>query len=64
VIRFLKRLWSHRRGSRESYTVEAKRETAKGLKANGASYREIGRAMGISPSYAHKLVNPKDTLKK
>jgi len=37
--------------------VEIKREKAKAMKAGGYSYREIGGALGVSPSYAHKLVN-------
>ena len=37
--------------------VEIKREKAKAMRAAGYSYREIGRALGVSPSYAHKLVN-------
>ncbi len=37
--------------------AEAKREKAKAMHAGGHSYREIGRTLGVSPSYAHKLVN-------
>ena len=37
--------------------VEIKREKAKAMRAAGYSYREIGCALGVSPSYAHKLVN-------
>ncbi len=37
--------------------MEAKREKAKAVKAGGYSYREIGHALGVSPSDAHKLVN-------
>ena len=37
--------------------VEAKREKAKAMKASGYTYREIGRALVISPAYAYKLVN-------
>ena len=44
-----------RRGKRTP--VEMKREKAKAMKAGGHSYREIARTLGVSPSYAHKLVN-------
>ena len=37
--------------------VEVKREKARAMKAGGHSYREIGHALGVSTSYAHKLVN-------
>ncbi len=37
--------------------MEIRREKAKAMKAGGYSYREIGRALSISPPYAHKLVN-------
>ncbi len=36
---------------------EAKRERAKVMHSAGHSYREIARTLGVSPSYAHKLVN-------
>ena len=50
-----KKAASVRRGKRT--TVEMKREKARAMKAGGHGYREIGHALGVSPSYAHKLVN-------
>jgi len=46
---------AHRRGLRTP--TEVKRERAKLMQANGYSYGEIAAALGISRSYAHKLVN-------
>ena len=40
---------------------EAKRKKAKAMHSAGHSYREIGRTLGVSPSYAHKLVNEPET---
>ncbi len=44
-----------RRGERTS--TEVKREKAKGMKGSGYSYGEIAETLGISRSYAYKLVN-------
>ncbi len=44
-----------RGGKRTS--VVSKRDKAKAMHAGGHSYREIGRTLGVSASYAHKLVN-------
>ena len=44
-----------RKGKRTS--SEEKRERARKMKAAGHSYGEIGKALGVSRSYAYKLVN-------
>ncbi len=44
-----------RRGKRTS--VVSKRDKAKAMHEGGHSYREIARILGVSGSYAHKLVN-------
>ncbi|MDA1128805.1 MAG: helix-turn-helix domain-containing protein [Chloroflexi bacterium] len=46
---------SQRRGQRT--TTEAKREKAKQMHASGYTYGEIAATLGISRSYAYKLVN-------
>ena len=44
-----------RKGQRTS--TDEKRERARRMRAAGHSYGEIAKALGVSRSYAHKLVN-------
>ena len=41
----------------EDTAVGIGKRAGKAMKAGAHSYREIGHALGVSPSYAHKLVN-------